>query len=598
MPSTRTRAWFDPREGLARLTRLDALLIAAFVTVAFAIAVVNYGWPRERYFDEIYFARSAEDYLRGIPQFEWTHPPFTKLVITLSMLLFGGLHGLGNTGYGWRFLNVAVGALEVGVVYAFAKRLTASTLYAAVAALFLTFDGFHFVEQRIATGEITIATLITIVLYALYRYWIAAQVRVTPIAAARFGVPFAATLAAGIPVAGLFAWLANAQPRQHDTQVANGIWPSTPGALSYGVAFVYAMLAVYLIARIVVPRVLRAGGTRATYAEGTVVEVRADRAGAGTVEYVTPVAKAVFAPAGTMTVGGDVIEARHATRWLALMLVALGLLLASKWNGFFDLAIVWAVVVLVWGQRFVGGRPLYGNPNGWPVDVVLGLTLFAGATAYILSYVPTLLLGHGHTLADIIGLQQQMYWYHSQGVTDHTHPYRSVWWQWPLMQIPIAYWYQDFRTGAAAASSTACCVGEIIAIPNPLVFLLGLISVPYTAWLAWRERNKGYALLAIAYLVQWLPWVHSPRELWEYHFFPNLVVIVLCDAILVQRVMRRFAPGEARWWLGGYCAAVAAVFWFFYPVLAGVPIAYDRWYARMLPDAWHLGFSWILPHGH
>src|SRR6202035_2711776 len=114
-------------------------------------------------------------------------------------------------------------------------------------------------------------------------------------------------------------------------------------------------------------------------------------------------------------------------------------------------------------------------------------------------------------------------------------------------------------------NGAACCLGEIIAIPNPLVFLLGLVSVPFTAWLAWRERNKGYALLALAYAVQWLPWARSPRLLFEYHFFPNLVLIVLCDVILIRHLVARAAANRRSWWLAGYAAAVIATFAYFYP---------------------------------
>src|SRR3984893_18490612 len=209
---TSGRGWFSPREGIAALTRTDWIAIGGFVAVTFAVAIVNSGWPSERIFDEIYFARGGEEYLKGINQFEWTHPPFTKEVIAVSMFLFGGLHGLGNTGYGWRFLNIVIGAIEVGFVYAFAKRLTSSTLFAALAALMIAIDGFHFVESRIATGEITISTLIVIVLYALYRYWIAAQVRVQQRVRQPFGVPFWIAIAAGIPVAAAFTWLVNLNP--------------------------------------------------------------------------------------------------------------------------------------------------------------------------------------------------------------------------------------------------------------------------------------------------------------------------------------------------------------------------------------------------
>jgi len=120
--------------------------------------------------------------------------------------------------------------------------------------------------------------------------------------------------------------------------------------------------------------------------------------------------------------------------------------------------------------------------------------------------------------------------------------------------------------------------------------------VPWVGYLAWRERNKAYALLFITYFVQWLPWVRSPRLLFEYHFFPNLAVIVLCNAVLIQRFVSRFKASEQRYWIGGYAAAVVLLFAYFYPVLAGVQVSYDTWHARMWPDL--LGIphtSWIVP---
>jgi dolichyl-phosphate-mannose--protein O-mannosyl transferase len=616
--AAKLRGWFDPREGIARLTRTDWLFMGGFVVVAFVVAVVNLAWPAEKIFDEVYFARAGEEYLKAVPQFEWTHPPFTKLVIAVSIALFG------DNSFGWRFLNVVIGSLQIAVIYAFAKRLTSSTPFAALAALLLIFDGFHFVEQRISTGEITISTLILIVLYSFYRYWLAAQVRIERLVRKPFGLPFVATMLAGLPLAAGFAWLVNLAPPDHTTPIANGIWPAQPGSAdmaSFGgaaheVAFLYVMVGVYLVARLLVPKLLPAAGERVSYADGSLVdlsqpgkpvvtpppraadgeELAVTYGRDGTMRYATPAARAEFAPGGELRVDGELASsARSAKLWLGVLAVSIGLLAASKWNGAFDFAIVFAVLGLVWSQRFLKTRALYGNPYGFPLDVVVALLLFVPATIYGLAYIPTFVLGGGHNLTDLMALQWQMYNYHSH-VTG-THPYMSVAWQWPIMQIPISYYYHDFRTGAAINDAAACCVAEILALPNPLVFLLGLVSVPFVGWLAWRERNKGYALLVVAYFVQWLPWFHSPRMLFEYHFFPNLALIVLCDVVLIQHVLRRFEARRANWYLGSYAAAVVLMFAFFYPVLAGSQMSYASWHARMWPDV--LGIpntSWIIPH--
>jgi len=145
------------------------------------------------------YARAGEEYLKHIEIFEFTHPPLTKLVVTLSMMLFGGLNGLGDTALGWRFLNVVVGALMCGVLYVFAKRLTGSTLFAAIATGMLLFDGFHYVQSRIATPEITVAFFSLTTLYAFYRVWTASAARranVAPVNAATIRI-FVAMLIVG-----------------------------------------------------------------------------------------------------------------------------------------------------------------------------------------------------------------------------------------------------------------------------------------------------------------------------------------------------------------------------------------------------------------
>jgi dolichyl-phosphate-mannose-protein mannosyltransferase len=134
--AAKARDWFDPREGTVRLTRTDWAILSALSLIGFAVALVHLGTPAEKYFDEVYFPLSAEQYLHGLPQREWTHPPLVKLVIALSIML------AGDDPFGWRFLNVVIGSLEIGLIYAFAKRLTSSTAMAAVAGVMLAFDGF------------------------------------------------------------------------------------------------------------------------------------------------------------------------------------------------------------------------------------------------------------------------------------------------------------------------------------------------------------------------------------------------------------------------------------------------------------------------
>ena len=603
----KARNWFDPREGVIAMRRLDLLLAAGFTLASFALCAIALSFPHEKVFDEVYYARAGEEYLRGSDvggmwSYEFTHPPLSKLIVALSMLLFGGLHGLGDTGIGWRFLNVVVGALMVGVLYAFAKRLTGSTAFAAFGAGMLALDGFHYVQSRIATPEISVALFSLLTLYAFYRLWLAAQVASGP----RFDgtasrIAFAVTLGAGVVAATVAAIVA---PSLGPVKIGAGFATATRVVLA-GWVFIVC----WLVGRVVVaPRFAR--GMRTSYADGTRIltggtlpravapddseapldgsagVLAEERDGelartidrAGTLTYATPAATAVYRAGATVTVGERTWHAREARLWWLALALAAGLLAATKWNGLFDFGVVWAVVAALCAQRFLRRPALFGNPFGVPLDVIAAGMIVVGGIVYLLAYAPWFAFGHG--LSDLVEMQWQMYNYHAH--LQATHPYASQWWQWPLLDKPILYYAHYPPTGAA------CCVSTIRALPNPIVWWLGLVSVPFAAWLAYRERNKGCALLVVAYLFQWLPWVASPRLAFEYHFFPNLAIIVLCNAVLLQRVWQRARDGEAwpRYAVLAYGAAVVAAFVYFFPMISGFPISWDAYNARIWNPHW------------
>jgi len=122
-----------------------------------------------------------------------------------------------------------------------------------------------------------------------------------------------------------------------------------------------------------------------------------------------------------------------------------------------------------------------------------------------------------------------------------------------------------------------------------------LFAVPLVGALAWRERNRGYALVVLTYLLQWLPWSQSPRISWEYHFYVDVPIIALCNAIALQRLVQWGRSRDATtkrlipWAAGTAACAIASAFVFFYPVLAAVPLTYEAWHARMWLPTWIIG---------
>jgi dolichyl-phosphate-mannose-protein mannosyltransferase len=528
-----------PREGLVPMSRADVLFAALFAVAAFVVCALWLRYPVEKVFDEVYYPRAAAEYLAhadvgGHGPFEYTHPPLTKLIVALSILLFGGLPA-GDTTLGWRFLNVVIGAMMLPLAYAFVKRITGSTLGASLAAALLLFDGFRFVQSRIATPEITVAVLALAVLYAFYRWWSANDGH-ADVARERgngeYPGRFVTVLGAGALVAALAAWFVPLLGTRH----VGPEWTAPARIVAFAYLAAVAYLAAWFVAERDAPPVSIDGTARRPFAPGL---------------------------------------------WLVVLGLACGLLMASKWNGILDLLVVIGLTAFVVVQRFLEGPALYGNPFRFRLDVLVAWLVTVTGAVYLLSYLPYFALGHN--LVDLVEMQHAMYDYHHSLVA--THPYASPWWQWPLLLRPTSYYYGAFAPYAVSHSATDCCVAEIIAIPNPLVWWTGLISVPFVGFLAWKERSRGFLLLAVAYVMQWLPWALSPRIAFAYHFFPNLAIIAMCDAILLHRVWcLRAADGNALWprtAVIAYVLAAALIFVFFYPVLAGTHIPWDQWRARM-----------------
>ncbi len=103
------------------------------------------GWYNGTYFDEIYHARTAYEYLHAQNPYEWTHPPLGKLIMALGIAIFG------MTPFGWRFGGAFFGVLMLPAMYLLCKQLTKRRDLSAAAMLLMTFDLMHFAQTRIAT---------------------------------------------------------------------------------------------------------------------------------------------------------------------------------------------------------------------------------------------------------------------------------------------------------------------------------------------------------------------------------------------------------------------------------------------------------------
>lgn len=535
-------------EGLCGLTRVDVLWIIGLTAATAALLYANINRPAERIFDEIYYARSAQEYIHHLPQFEWTHPPLSKLLLTIGALIYK------VDPIGARLMSALFGTLTVPLLYAFAKRLFSSTAAAVTAVLLLISSGYFYVQARIATPEIFVAFFALATIYCMYRFWIASQMVRTP-----GGVIYPdGSRISGNEVLFDHGERLALKGAKIESEGSTTVWSSSGARVDDEVAS---------------------------------IQWRDD----GTI-------------AGTMR-GMPLRDTQAWVFWLVMTSIAVACVISSKWNGLFDLLGIWVIALAVTLQRRLpwvpertmqkGDSPIrfiWGNAYGFRLPLFVVATVVITSIVYVLTYIPFwhdgTNSGVGHaTLRDLMTLQSVMYHYHHD--LKATHPYSSAWWTWPFELRPVSYYYHVF-SGVTPPNEV---VAEVLAVPNPIMWLVQVLTVPAAAWLAWRARHKGMLLCVAAYFFQWLPWIASTRIDFQYNFYPNTAIVCLCTAYVLLHLWQsaeREGSKPMKAVIAGYVAACLALFVFFMPVLNAERMPWKQWDARIwYKDGVPHPYGWI-----
>ena len=170
----------NPRYSLDKKDIMPLLIITIFFLI---LAVFNLGnsgtldvikeindFNPERthldnmYFDEVYFVRTAVEHINNLNPYEATHPPLGKLILSVSILIFG------ESPFGWRLIGAIFGVLMLPVIYLFIKAMFGKPIIATCGTLLLGFDFMRFVQTRIATIDTYVVFFILLAFYFMYRH--------------------------------------------------------------------------------------------------------------------------------------------------------------------------------------------------------------------------------------------------------------------------------------------------------------------------------------------------------------------------------------------------------------------------------------------
>lgn len=228
--------------------------------------------------------------------------------------------------------------------------------------------------------------------------------------------------------------------------------------------------------------------------------------------------------------------------------VAFGMAIASKWSAIYTLPILFV-------SHFVFKKK---------ISISYLWFLVIPAVVYVSSY--GLMFSTGHTWAQFIEVQKQMWWYHTSLVAEH--PYTSPAWSWPLLLRPIYLYDGQVVNGLVA---------RIYAFGNPVVFWFGLFSIILSFIISAREKFKKLGFVIFSYLVLFLPWIASPRIMFLYHYLPSIPFLAIASGF----ILRRFPKASVY-----ILASSFLCFVYFYPHWTGIRI--PQW----LDESYYWFSSW------
>lgn len=175
-----------------------------------------------------------------------------------------------------------------------------------------------------------------------------------------------------------------------------------------------------------------------------------------------------------------------------------------------------------------------------------------------------------------------------------THPYGSKWTSWPLMIRGVYYWQGDTLPNGTQ--------GNIYLLGNPVVWwgilavILGGALASTQALSRLRKYRFAFAFLALAYVVNFLPFSHIVRVMFLYHYFFALIFSLAFAVILLSALADwmedsprhpwRFSSPFSKWLYIGVISVAVIGFLYFAPLSYGTPLSPSELNAHMWLKTW------------
>ena len=233
--------------------------------------------------------------------------------------------------------------------------------------------------------------------------------------------------------------------------------------------------------------------------------------------------------------------------WLVAAGVALGFGAGVKWSGLYALAVLGLAVVaadIVDRRRAGVTRPVEAAiSRQGPASFVL--LVGSAVVAYLVSWTGWLVTSGGYDRDSSSNPFAALWNYHRAVLTFHegvtsTHTYASPALEWIPMLNPTLMYRESADDGS---------VGLMAALPNPLLWWLGILAVAYLVVrvaIAFARRRNVYGsdlVPAIGLLGTYAPWLLLPdRTMFTFYAITVLPFVILAVVIATKRLAEPADP--------------------------------------------------------
>lgn len=133
---------------------------------------IKKSYMNSTYFDEVYFARTAYEYVYNLEIYEWTHPPLGKIIQAIPIYITKNM-----SPFNYRLMGCIAGILLIGIMYVFATLLFKKRKYGIYASLLMLLDTFRFAHTRMGTIDSYLVLFITISILFMYIFTKTSKIR-------------------------------------------------------------------------------------------------------------------------------------------------------------------------------------------------------------------------------------------------------------------------------------------------------------------------------------------------------------------------------------------------------------------------------------